>query len=228
MDVKRFFKWFFDQACVMKYTLGSKPKDWDHDFESYNKFFSELSYNSELLIPYRNNDFYITSTPNIQFHNKPDFDKLLARSDKVLLMHVAVFENKDSTFGHSCLLIFDKRTRIQTFIDPCSVYGDDSISDAMCYNSLATGYSAWNCVQIDDSRTPQRVFENITSPFNGTCGLVCVLLALAFIYNDEPMYEIVDEIAKLTPRDANVIMRKCVTWYEKMYIRDECFEIPSM
>ena len=229
MDIRKFFKWLFDQSCVLKYTLGSKPKDWDHDCESYNNFFSELSYNSDILIPYRNTDFYITCKPNIQYHNRPNFDKILreASGGEVLLMHVAVFEDTESTFGHSCLLMFDTRTRVQTFIDPCSFYGDDSISNAMCYNSLATGYCSW-CCQRDDMKTPQHVFENITSPFQGTCGLVCVLLALAFIYHDAPMMKVIDEIAKLTPRDANAIMRKCVTWYEKMYIRDECFEIPAM
>lgn len=231
MDLDSFFTWFFKHQHVKPYT-HQKRQDWNRDWEFYNQIFAEMSDKIEGLIPYENANVYITTKPSLQFHNLPDIKKIIDESilGEIMIMHISIYETIADSYGHSCLLVFDTRRKLQIYFDPASFFADGSISQRMRFTSLVEGYSPWSVIQSFDYMTPQAVLQHENSPYKDTCGVVCLLVGLATAYIGSDIGEVVNEFYCWLRHDrykADNLLSNCISWYENMFIlRNGEYEFP--
>jgi hypothetical protein len=226
-----FFTWFFGHHEVKPYTNPSK-KEWNRDWEFYNQIFAEMSNHIEGLIAYKNPNIYITTKPTLQFHNLPDINKIIEDSifGEILMLHVSLYETNLDDCGHSCLLIFDSRLKLQIYFDPAAYFADGGISQRMRYTSLVDNYSSWSIIMPFEYMTPQAVLEYDGSPFKDTCGIVCLLVGLATAYTATDIGKVVNGFyywLRYDRRRSTELLSNCISWYENMFIaRDENYMFP--
>lgn len=229
MDLQGFFDRFFTHPDVKTCVDKGYVKDWDRDWEYYNQFFAELSQTVDVLIPYENTNPYIIyneeMVPKLQFKNLPPLERIIYQRTKgsILLMHVAVFRDEEDDMGHSCLLVFDTETHTQEFINPCGFYRDDYMGLAvrMSYTSLVPGFTAVNVMQPFAKSTVQYVFENEAAVYNGTCGVMCVLLGLLIAQYECSGRDVVDAVVKQyihRHKDAHQVLQRVITWYHHGFL----------
>ena len=178
----------------------SEAQKLDNDYDKYNTFFSELSSKFPSVIPYRCARLRIVLHPQIKIYGfvaslRDKINKSKGQ-DRKMVLHVGVFDKRDSLKGHSALLIFDILNQVQYYYDPLAYVGDNSkINAHMAVTPLVDGFTC----QVIMAPTTDRCIQRLVEPsclHNTTCGLVCVLVSLCFIYSGREFFEVVDALAR--------------------------------
>lgn len=159
----------------------------DNDYDKYNTYFANLSSELPNGIAYKNARCRLILHPRIKMYGFISSlrDRIIKcrGQDKITILHVGVFDRRDSLKGHSALLIFDTSKQIQYYYDPLAYVGDNSkINAYMAATPLIDGFA---CLVVN-APAYNLCIQKLIEPsclYNSTCGLVCVLVALCFSFS---------------------------------------------
>lgn len=177
-----------------------EAKSLDNDYDKYNRYFSEMSLKFPRAISYKSIRCRLIVNPTTKLYGFPCYlrDRIRKQTgqDRRMVLHVGIFNRRDSLQGHSALLIFDTLRRIQYYYDPLAFLGDNSQASAyMANTSLIEGYK---CKVLMAPFSHQSIQKLVEPPalHNTTCGLVCILVSLCFLYNTQDFAETIDVLTQ--------------------------------
>lgn len=194
----------------------------DNDYDKYNMYFSELSCKLPGFISYKFTRCRLIVTPRIKMYGftAQVRDRIMKHKgeDKRMLLHVGIFNRRDAFHGHSAILIFDTLRQIQYYYDPLAYVGDNSEVNAyMASTPLLEGFKCSVLMAPFSHHCIQKLIEP-SNLRNCTCGLVCVLVSLCFMYNLKDFSETLDAltcICTLNPDYMQRFMLRFASYYNE-------------
>lgn len=221
---------FFKKESVAKHLQQPLCNSWDRSWEFYNLCTSQMSEQSCNLIAYPNTNAYITYKDGRLGVHGFDGDaiaKLLHENEysgRKLVVHLSVWESVTATEnGHSCLLVFDPHTTVQTFYDPCGWIGDQLVN-RMQYTSLIEGYEPCVVTCLHERRSLQLQMEQVLGLADQSmCGIICILITIQLAICNTNVQDIVEFWQRvLSSRQMNSMaynwLLKLITWYQRGFV----------
>lgn len=202
-----------------------KAEKLDNDYDKYNTYFAEMSAKLPRAIKYKGSRCRIFLNPRIKMYgfHATLRDRIMKHKgqDMHMVLHVGVFNRRDSLHGHSVLLVFDTLRQIQYYYDPLAYLGDSNkICAHMAVTPLVEGFDCKVVMASLSYQCIQRMIEPDCMR-NTTCGLVCVLVALCFMYSTSDLARVVNALTQTCALNP-AYMQKFILRFAAYYNEQVC------